>query len=316
MALWTPSLISPHTWIDFSDTSTLFDATTGGSVVTNGVGIARAEDKSGNGRNFTQGTAGSRPTFTSNVQNGLGIARFDGGDWLTTVSVKSVYNFLHSTTSTIFVVNKNGTSANPGGFYSWLGSNAATGNNTGIGFAYDDRNILTGGTDCLNVLCAASIPGSAVYRSVNVLGTAFVTDFRDVITPNVFGIAALRSDPTNGTAANRIKAAINGNSLIGNNEMSAGVNTGNSTFDFQIGAYGNNVFPFLGDYCELLIFNSLLSTTDQQLVEGYLAWKWGTESLLPNTHPYYSAAPTVGRARRLINDGLFNRGLFNTGLMR
>jgi len=30
-----------------------------------------------------------------------------------------------------------------------------------------------------------------------------------------------------------------------------------------------------------------------ELVEGYLAWKWGTQASLPTDHTYYSAAPTV-----------------------
>ena len=34
-------------------------------------------------------------------------------------------------------------------------------------------------------------------------------------------------------------------------------------------------------------------TTSRQLVEGYLAWRWGEEGLLPVGHPYKSAAPTI-----------------------
>lgn len=294
MSLWTPSEISPHTWIDFSDTSTLFDATTGGSAVTNGVGIARAEDKSGNGRNFTQATSGSRFTYTASVQNGLGVARGDGGDWLTTVSAKSVYNFLHQSAATIFVVNKNGNSSDPVAFYSWLGNNGASSSNVGTYFSYDDRALFTGLTDCFSFLNSAGF-GARSYNHLNLASSEVRTEFRNIITPNAYFLSTIRSDPTNATAASRVKIAPNGGTLVGNNEWNATPSGSNSTFDLQIGAAGNNVLPIVGDYCELVIFNSLLSTTDQQLVEGYLAWKWGTEALLPNTHPYYSAAPTVGR---------------------
>ena len=314
MPLWTPSQISPHTWIDFSDTSLLFDATTGGSVVTNGVGIARAEDKSGNGRNFTQGTSGARPIYTSGVQNSLGVARFDGGDWLNSISANSVWRFLHSQNFTLFIVNKNGNSSNPVSLCSWLGTNGGSSANIGIYLGYDDRAVITGLNDAFNCLCAGV--GDGAYGAVDTGGTAIVTEFRNVITPNTFGVFTLRSDPANATLANRIKLAVNGGSLVGNNGRSATVSSSDSTFTLQIGTLGNNTFPLLGDYCELLIFNSLLSTTNQQLVEGYLAWKWGTQSLLPSGHPYKNAAPTIGRARRLINDGLFNRGLFNAGLLR
>jgi hypothetical protein len=306
MALWTPAEISTALWIDFSDTSTLFDATSGGSVVTNGVGIARAEDKSGNSRHFTEGTSGNRPTWTSNVQNGLGIARYDGNDRLTTTAARSAFNFLHQSASTVFVLVKNGTSANPSALYGWLGSNAGSGSNIGVFFCYDDRNLLTGMTDCFNCQCANGNSLAFTYRSTNAANTGIVTQFRDLITPNVFSLASIQSAPTNGTAANRIKIAINGGSLVGNNEGTGGVSGSNSSFDLQIGTLGNNVLPLLGDYCELLIFNSLISDTDSQLVEGYLAHKWGLAGNLPNDHPYKNAAPTTvvfSRRRRELSGG-------------
>ena len=33
--------------------------------------------------------------------------------------------------------------------------------------------------------------------------------------------------------------------------------------------------------------------SNRQLIEGYLAWKWGLQASLPVGHPYKSAAPTV-----------------------
>jgi hypothetical protein len=42
---------------------------------------------------------------------------------------------------------------------------------------------------------------------------------------------------------------------------------------------------------EFLCYNVVLSSTQQQLIEGYLAWKWGSNSLLPTSHTYYSSAP-------------------------
>lgn len=296
MPAWTPTLISPHTWIDFSDTATLFDATSGGSVVTNGVGIARAEDKSGNGRHFTQSTAGNRFTWTSGVQNALGVARADGGDWLTSISARSVWRFLHNAPSTIFVVTKNGTSSNPVALCSWFGNNGGSSANTGVYFAYDDRAVITGLTDALNCLCSGA--GDGAYGAVAIGGASIVTEFRNVITPNAFGAFTLRSDPTNATLSSRIKLAVNGGLLVGNNERLWSVSSSDASFDLQIGTLGNSSVPFLGDYGELLIFNSLLSTTNQQLVEGYLAWKWGIQADLPSGHPYKNAAPFYGSDRR------------------
>jgi hypothetical protein len=44
---------------------------------------------------------------------------------------------------------------------------------------------------------------------------------------------------------------------------------------------------------EVVMFNSILSTTNKQKMEGYLAWKWNLVSLLPADHPYKNAIPTV-----------------------
>ena len=50
---------------------------------------------------------------------------------------------------------------------------------------------------------------------------------------------------------------------------------------------------------EFMIFNSALSTTQRQDIEGYLALKWGLQTSLPTTHPYYINYPTTRVANRL-----------------
>jgi hypothetical protein len=42
---------------------------------------------------------------------------------------------------------------------------------------------------------------------------------------------------------------------------------------------------------EILYYNKVLSTTERQQVEGYLAWKWGLQGSLPADHPYKNAPP-------------------------
>jgi hypothetical protein len=62
-------------YIDFSDASTLYDATSGGSLVAPDGAIARAEDKSGNNFHATQSTSGNRFQRKINILNGRDIAR-------------------------------------------------------------------------------------------------------------------------------------------------------------------------------------------------------------------------------------------------
>jgi hypothetical protein len=67
-------------WFDGSDRATLFDATTGGSAVADNGTVARWEDKSGNARHLTQGTAGNRPTLRPAIRNGRSVLEYDGAN--------------------------------------------------------------------------------------------------------------------------------------------------------------------------------------------------------------------------------------------
>ena len=75
----------------------------------------------------------------------------------------------------------------------------------------------------------------------------------------------------------------------------------NGTLNFTINSssFGRSAISFAkrggnymyGYYYEIAYYNSVLTTTDRQLMEGYLAWKWGLQANLPSGHPYKSAAP-------------------------
>jgi hypothetical protein len=45
-------------------------------------------------------------------------------------------------------------------------------------------------------------------------------------------------------------------------------------------------FPINGEIGEIIMYQGTLTTVQRQQVEGYLAWKWGLISSLPNGHPY------------------------------
>jgi cysteine-rich repeat protein len=61
---------------------------------------------------------------------------------------------------------------------------------------------------------------------------------------------------------------------------------------FRIGANrAGTVFAPMTVY-EVLAFSKVLSTSERQTVEGYLANKWGLAGSLPGGHPYASTAPT------------------------
>ncbi len=46
-----------------------------------------------------------------------------------------------------------------------------------------------------------------------------------------------------------------------------------------------------GQIMEVVVYISSIDTSQQQRIEGYLAWKWGLQNNLPTTHPYYKFRP-------------------------
>jgi hypothetical protein len=76
-----------------------------------------------------------------------------------------------------------------------------------------------------------------------------------------------------------------------------------TTSSFAIGSWFNYTCQFRGSLCELLVYKpaSALTTADRQKVEGYLAWKWGTQDLLPAGHLYVNNAPSNAPASPTIS---------------
>jgi hypothetical protein len=48
-----------------------------------------------------------------------------------------------------------------------------------------------------------------------------------------------------------------------------------------------------GFISEIIVYNTSLTQTQRENIEGYLSWKWGIQANLPSTHPYKSSAPTI-----------------------
>ena len=60
-----------------------------------------------------------------------------------------------------------------------------------------------------------------------------------------------------------------------------------SATQFSIATRASDRFTtFFGHICEIIVYNTQMSTANQQVLEGYLAWKWGIQGNLPAAHPY------------------------------
>jgi hypothetical protein len=66
-----------------------------------------------------------------------------------------------------------------------------------------------------------------------------------------------------------------------------------STYSLSIGAETESSYLANALASEIVIIGGILSTANRQLLEGYLAWKWGIEASLPTGHPFRNTPPTV-----------------------
>jgi hypothetical protein len=75
----------------------------------------------------------------------------------------------------------------------------------------------------------------------------------------------------------------NGNQVASNTVASSG-----GIVYYTIGTIQPGANTVTGYIAEVIVFNSVLGTTQRQSVENYLMGKWGIKPSLPATHPFYS----------------------------
>jgi hypothetical protein len=61
--------------------------------------------------------------------------------------------------------------------------------------------------------------------------------------------------------------------------------------DFVLGANNGGTNAWIGNIQEMIYYNRALPRTERQIVEGYLAGKWGLRPTLPAGHPYKMSTP-------------------------
>jgi hypothetical protein len=83
---------------------------------------------------------------------------------------------------------------------------------------------------------------------------------------------------------------VNGSSVFRQNITSIFGDHAN-TNAFYIGTRFSKDISFTGVISEVIVYNKVLTSTERQFNEGYLAWKYNINNQLPNTHPYYNNKP-------------------------
>lgn len=247
--LWSPAVLRPTVWLDAADISTISIAT----------GVSEWRDKSNNGWNVVQATAGNQPTYTMMGLNGLNVVTFGTNRVLLTAAN---FTLTGDPNFSCFCVYRKTSSAD-GSAFGWGITDSGAGN--GAGF-YDDGALVLAGNG-----------GGAAY------GLTLQSPVLNQYSVNSWIKPA-------GSIANSTFFRNGANAVI-----SAGSNAPNiSSAPLAIGRYGNYTPNALvgGSVAELIIVNSASSPVERFAAEGYLSWKWGIR--LAADHPFFSRPPLIG----------------------
>ena len=246
-APFTPTSIAGcQLWLDASDTAT---------ISLSGSSVTQWNDKSGNTRNFAQGTAGQRPLSGTRTQNSLNLIDFDGSDdKLVSSSAASTWSLLHDGTqyTLFFAAVKDGS-----GYTDIMGTNADASANIGVAISETNSG------------------GLSHYVTRGVSGNSTVENTTSSIVSG-FHYVSIQAKPSDATAANRSELKYKNGTAIKNNSLTNTPSASAPTSTLTIGdSASTTTLPFNGAVGEVIIYNSFLTGTDLSNVNSYLATKWG-----------------------------------------
>jgi hypothetical protein len=253
---WTPAEIDTLLWLDADDEDTI--------TLASGTSVSQWADKSGNANHMTSVTSTQQPLYdTTNTINGMAVITFDGaagasGDRL---SKSSLTSFPTNATGYTAVMVYRRVSATLERILVDVSDGAGT-NRTWTWL--DDYAALV--RDIRSRVSDTGVD-DGFYSGANPPGVAVVSGF---------GCTTKRQSFFNGDAGT---PNTNSRTLRSATVVQIGINTSSTqSHNCNIG--------------ELVIFEGE-NNTNRQLVEGYMAWKWGLQADLVATHPYKSIPPMI-----------------------
>jgi len=241
-------------WTPAQITTALWlDASDASTITLNGSTVSQWANKSGATANFSQGTAANQPALTSGGLNGLDIITFDG-------TADYLYNPTISLPQPVSIITVAKTNTNTG----------TTGSRQYVydGWVENDtyRNLL-------------ALRGNQVNK------------------PSIFADAWLAHTASASTSFQIFLGIFNGNSSsvgVNGSIVNGAAGLQSMTSGMALGVNFGAFADWLnGSIAEIVVVAGVVGTDTRQLIEGYLAWKWGMVGSLAADHPYKSAAPTI-----------------------
>lgn len=236
-------------------TALWLDAADASTITLNGSTVSQWRDKSGNARHVDQATAVKQPTYTLAAQNGLNVLSFDGAN-----------RSLFASSSVINI---------PQPFSRFFAAQFLVKNNQSILLDSDTAN-----TQCVFYNGEAGT-NWVVANGIAPAFTSYTYGTRDFLNHQHFHIIN-GVDSYWGIDGSSPTGPVNGGP-----GGQAGIRIGNIRTEFAPN------YAFNGRVFEIVLASGIISTTDRQRLEGYLAWKWGTVASLPSNHPFKNQPPTI-----------------------
>lgn len=222
-------------WWDFSDISTLYqDSGKTTAVSADGDPIGAAVDKSGTGNDITQGTTAAKPTYKTAIQNGLSVARYDGGDFLARTAALMTNSF----TAIVFY------QATAVGSVQWL---------------IDQYDASAGGNRNSIFADTRASPKRHAFMPT------FYVDNDVQLSTSTWYLSATKNDGSflSGWRDGTVLTPVDSSSATGQADLDT----------ISIGA-SNATGSFSGDIGEILIYNSSLSAANLNSIGAYYVTKW------------------------------------------
>jgi hypothetical protein len=242
---FTPLSLNPQLWLDAADTATITESS--GAV-------SQWDDKSGNGRHFTQATGANQPATGTNTRNGLNVITFDGGsDFLRLGSSDLGRNV---TGATVYMVYRHAVSPQPF-------SGRVFTISTGAGTAPARIFIIDGATSQRSQTGGRTLDGDTF---------AFVTGTAVIATDYMYRASVF--DYANTDLFNYLNGVVDGSTT---SFQTATTTSDTASQRSGIGADLNNVATvfFNGQMAEMLVYHTAHTTAQRVTVETYLKTKWG-----------------------------------------
>lgn len=261
--LWTPENITKSLWMDAQDSST---------IILNGSSVSQWNDKSGNNWHFTNTSGSTQPTYNVNKISFNGVNQ----QRLFNLNLGAKQIFRNKSKGTIVSVVKY-TTRSTGNICLFFGT-PTTGNSR---FTLHSGSINPGYLNT-NYGVAARRLDSDSFKDLS--SNSFDTNLPIIIQMG-------QADWQTG----QLIQYINGSEDVIDNSFfqTTGSTSDTDSANVTIGAAPLGGYALIGDVHEILVFDNILTLTERQKLEGYLAHKWNLTSQLPVNHPYKNQRPRI-----------------------